>query len=147
MSTIIAETSIGAAYRPGWGRWEGVRELVQNALDAGTDGHAFTWAYDAQAWTLTLRNAGAYDPPIGAAAGGDDEGGRRLHRPSRGRAQDRAAGSGPRGLRCRHSAGRRSLGGLPGGAPCGAVGPDVGAEDRRVANVRKAGAGAVGVVA
>jgi len=49
------EISVKSNYLPGWGFWEGVREIIQNALDAGIK----KIAYDSQTKTLTIEDTGS----------------------------------------------------------------------------------------
>lgn len=53
------QLTISTSYVPNWGAYEGVRELIQNALDAAQDGFPMTVAYDDDTRTLRITSAGA----------------------------------------------------------------------------------------
>lgn len=55
----MIELSINTAYVPSWNVLEGLRELVQNALDAQDQGFRMQLDYDVATRTVTIANAGA----------------------------------------------------------------------------------------
>lgn len=53
------QLSLTSSYIADWGIYEGVRELIQNALDADQDGYPMTVEYDQNSSCLRLINGGA----------------------------------------------------------------------------------------
>jgi hypothetical protein len=58
MTASSFQLSLSPAYCSDWGLWEGVREIVQNAFDAATDGHLYQISHDPAANTLTISTRG-----------------------------------------------------------------------------------------
>jgi len=56
------ELTIKTSYLQEWGKWEGVREIVQNAHDASSDGFPLSIKYSAHREVLTIKNKGARIP-------------------------------------------------------------------------------------
>ena len=69
------ELSISTEYVPDWGVSEGVREMIQNAIDSNTDGFNMSFNYDPVSQILKINNAGAFLSPSSLLMGKTDKAG------------------------------------------------------------------------
>jgi hypothetical protein len=64
------QLSVNTSYVPSWGMWEGLREVLQNALDAQDEGYPLVLRYHAASQRLVVRNEGADLPRSTLLLGG-----------------------------------------------------------------------------
>lgn len=67
------ELSISTKYVPDWGIKEGIREILQNAIDANTQGCKMEVKYDASRCLLKVSNKGVYLAPSSLLMGETDK--------------------------------------------------------------------------
>lgn len=67
------ELSISTKYVPNWGIKEGIREILQNAIDANTQGCKMEVKYDPSSRTLKVSNRGVYLAPSSLLMGETDK--------------------------------------------------------------------------
>ena len=53
------ELSISSEYVPDWGLWEGIREIMQNAMDEDSKGHLMSISHSEEDSVLTVSNEGS----------------------------------------------------------------------------------------